>query len=358
MRSTIKSFLLVGIGVAGVLAIGLGYRAASFLSYPGTTGPSKTVFYEVKVLSRPANVTRDLEQLGVISNARLFYWYGRITGKLAKFRAGDYRFTTAMRPDEVMNIILSGISHGIPLTVPEGFSYTQISELVEATHPGMGTRFKELCVDKKFIASLGFVPAPESLEGYLFPDTYLIGRQTPPEDVVRQMVRKYKGIFTPELARRAHEIGFSEHQAVTLASIVEKETGAKQERPLISSVFHNRLKKKMRLQTDPTVIYGIKNYRGNITRKDLETFTPYNTYKIAGLPPGPIANPGKEAIYAALYPAESAYLYFVSHNDGTHEFTSTYEDHQKAVRQFQIDPKAREGKSWRDMNKKPNVSAH
>ena len=149
----------------------------------------------------------------------------------------------------------------------------------------------------------------------------------------------------------------SRHQVVTLASIVEKETGATSERPLISSIFHNRLRKHMRLQSDPTTIYGMwDRYAGKIHKSDLSTFSVYNTYTIPALPVGPIANPGKEAIHAALYPAQSDYLFFVSHNDGTHEFTRSYGEHTRAVGKFQLDPKAREGKSWRDL-KKPKLKA-
>ncbi|MBI3543981.1 MAG: endolytic transglycosylase MltG, partial [Deltaproteobacteria bacterium] len=272
-----------------------------------------------------------------------------------RFKAGDYRFTNKMLPSEVMAIIMSGVSYGMQLPIPEGFNMAQIAEALDKVKPGSRERFLELCADRKFIATLELSPggtAPATLEGYLFPETYLVGRKTPEEEVIRQMVRKFKGVFTPELRARAKEIGLSEHETITLASIIEKETGAPDERPLISSVFHNRLKKHMKLQTDPTVIYGIRNYNGNITRKDLETPTPYNTYFIPGLPPGPIASPGKDAIVAALYPKESPYLFFVSHNDGTHEFTSTYDDHRKAVTKFQLDPKAREGKSWRDLSKR------
>jgi UPF0755 protein len=152
------------------------------------------------------------------------------------------------------------------------------------------------------------------------------------------MVGRFRAVFTPEWERRAAEMGLSAHQAVTLASIIEKETGAPSERPLIASVFHNRLKRGMRLETDPTVIYGVKNFDGNLTRRHLETPTPYNTYMIKGLPPGPIANPGKDSLWAALYPAQSDYLFFVSRNNGTHEFSTHFAEHNRAVQRFQVAP--------------------
>ena len=319
-------------------------------------GAAKTIFYEVKSHENPQTIARELAAAGIVTNGRFFYWYGRMSGKSRKFKAGDYRFTNRMRPDDVMAIIMSGISYGVQMIVPEGYNMAQISEVIEALRPGSGARFHNLCQNPKFIATLGLVPIPPTLEGYLFPDTYLVGRKTAEEEVIRSMVRKFRGVFTPELEDRAKVIGMNPHEVLTLASIIEKETGAKEERPMISSVFHNRLKKHMRLQTDPTVIYGIKNYNGNITRKDLETPTPYNTYTIPALPPGPIASPGREAILAALYPSETDYLFFVSHNDGTHEFTTNFGDHKKAVTKFQIDPKAREGKSWRDLRKRENAA--
>lgn len=349
---------IIGLGVvlaffATITAV-TGFRFLSFLAeapQAGGTEP-RVVFYEVKGKESPMTIARELEKEGIVTNARLFYWYGRLTGRTKKIKSGDYRLTAAMRPHEVMAIITSGVSYGMPLTVPEGYNMQQVAEALEALKPGSGERFLGLCSDREFISSLGIPGALATLEGYLFPDTYLVGRKTTEEEIIHSMVKKFKATFTPDFEKRAREIGMTEHQVITLASIIEKETGAKEERPMISSVFHNRLKKHMRLQSDPTVVYGIKNYDGNITRKHLETPTPYNTYTIPALPPGPISNPGALAIRAALYPVESKFLYFVSHNDGTHEFTATYEDHKKAVAHFQLDPHAREGKSWRDLSRR------
>jgi UPF0755 protein len=169
------------------------------------------------------------------------------------------------------------------------------------------------------------------------------------------MVSKFKTVYkTIESVSKIS--GLSRHQILTLASIIEKETGAPQERPLISSVFHNRLNKHMMLQTDPTIIYGkaleVGNMEIKISRADLTRYTPYNTYVIKSLPPGPIASPGRAALLAAVQPAASDFLYFVSHNDGTHQFSADYKSHVNAVKKFQLDPKAREGKSWRDLGKK------
>ncbi len=175
-----------------------------------------------------------------------------------------------------------------------------------------------------------------TFEGYLFPDTYFFPQEVAMEQIISTMVNRFWSVFTPEWKVRAKDLGFTVHQIVTLASIIEKETGAAFERPIISSVFHNRLKKKMRLESDPTVIYGINNFDGNLTRNHLSTHTPYNTYKIKGLPAGPIANPGRASLEAALYPEKSVFIYFVSKKDNTHYFSTTLKEHNQAVRKYQL----------------------
>jgi len=172
----------------------------------------------------------------------------------------------------------------------------------------------------------------------LFPDTYRFARATPPKDVIRTMVDQLGHVVTEEWQARAKEMNLTFHQVLTLASVIEKETGAGDERPHISSVFHNRLKRRIPLQSDPTVIYGLPNFDGNLHKKDLFHPSPYNTYRWAGLPPGPIASPGADSIRAALYPAMSKYLYFVSRNDGTHHFSATLLEHNKAVEKYQKRP--------------------
>jgi UPF0755 protein len=179
------------------------------------------------------------------------------------------------------------------------------------------------------------VPA-DSFEGYLFPDTYFFPRGVLAKDIITTMVNRFWTQFGVDWKERADELGLSVHEVITLASIIEKETGVSSERPIISSVFHNRLKKRMRLESDPTVIYGISDFDGNITRKHLDTHTPYNTYRIRGLPPGPIANPGAAAIESALFPAETDYLFFVSKKDRTHKFSTTILEHNRAVRKYQL----------------------
>jgi UPF0755 protein len=184
--------------------------------------------------------------------------------------------------------------------------------------------------------TLGLFPqAQPTLEGYLFPDTYHLFREMDPEEVIHMMVNQFKKVFGPDLANRASELGISESEAVILASIIEKETPLPEEKALVSSVFHNRLKKKIPLQSDPTVIYGIKNFNGNLTKEDLMRHTPYNTYLVPGLPPTPICNPGRDSLLAAVHPAPVPYLYFVSKNDGSHFFSSDIEEHNRAVLKYQ-----------------------
>jgi len=174
-----------------------------------------------------------------------------------------------------------------------------------------------------------------NLEGYLFPDTYTWSKDTDPVAVIRFFLHRFRQVFTPKMAKRASEMKLSEREVITIASIVEKETSDPRERPLISGVIHNRLKKRIPLQSDPTVIYGMPDFNGNLTKKDLRRYTPYNTYVIRGLPPGPISNPGIGSLMAALYPASVDYLYFVSKNDGTHHFSSTLKEHNAAVDRYQ-----------------------
>lgn len=196
-------------------------------------------------------------------------------------------------------------------------------------------KFIQQTRDRSLIDSLD-IPG-ENLEGYLFPETYHFDKNTDERAIVKTMVDTFKRrALKPEYLDRARELGFSFHKIITLASLIEKETGREDERELISAVFHNRLRKNMRLQCDPTVIYALKNFDGNLRKKDLGIDSPYNTYRYAGLPPGPIANPGLESIRAALYPASANYIYFVSKQNGSHEFSSALADHNRAVRKYQL----------------------
>lgn len=347
---------LLAIFVLVAITLGL-YKSAGFAYFaltPAQAGSQETFYIEVKRGQPASELAQSLASQGVIASARRFVLLGRLTRKLGKIKAGEYQVSPNMTPVEVLSIVTSGISVQRPFTIREGLNIYEIANELEAKGLMTRARFLELARDPGFIQTLGFdAPVPSSLEGYLFPETYFFNRSMAPEEMVRTMVKKFQSTWGPAEQERAAALGMSRHQVVILASMVEKETGAPQERPLISSVFHNRLRKRMRLQSDPTTIYGMwENYRGNIRKSDLLTYSPYNTYMIPALPIGPIGNPGREAIKAALNPAESEFLFFVSQNDGTHVFTRSFDEHNRAVIKFQKDPNARRGKSWRDLHNK------
>jgi UPF0755 protein len=249
-----------------------------------------------------------------------------------RVKAGEYVLHPAMSPRGILDILTRGgvLTHRV--TIPEGFTARQIARLLAR---------EGLCTETAFLKA---TRKPElgrpyglsaGLEGFLFPDTYHFSRGLSATTLARIMVRRFFTVIEP-LQPRISQSELDLPEIVTLASIVEKETGTPNERPLIASVFINRLRRNMRLQSDPTVIYGIRDFNGNLTRKDLKTPGPYNTYRNSGLPPGPIANPGLAAIEAVLSPAQTRYLYFVSKNNGTHHFSRTLREHNQAVRRYQL----------------------
>ncbi|MCB9073686.1 MAG: endolytic transglycosylase MltG [Bdellovibrionaceae bacterium] len=297
-------------------------------------------------------IALDLQDKEVIDSIDMFLLWGRIFGHHRHIKTGEYGIPVGTTMNGLFHILRSGKSLGYKVNIPEGTNMYEIAQRLEEQHLTTVKDFMDTVKDKAFIQSLLGEDLP-SLEGYLFPDTYFFTKIDGPKVMARKMVQHFKDRFS----RLTLPKGWTRNKVVTLASIIEKETGAPQERPLISSVFHNRLNKDMKLQTDPTVIYakfletGVLEMR--ISREDLSMNHPYNTYRRKGLPPGPISNPGIEALEAAISPDQSDYLFFVSRNDGTHVFSVTYKDHVKAVGHFQLDPKAREGKSWRDFKKQP-----
>lgn len=278
--------------------------------------------------------------------------YLKVKGLDRDLKVGDYEITKGYSALQVINIMTKGQLIEKQITLQEGLNLFQIADLLEYHGLCNKEEFIAAVQEQSLIVELLGIQLP-SLEGYLFPDTYRLPKSWTAKQYVKTFVDNFKKNW--KKIEGGNKMGMTRHQTVILASIVEKETGDPSERPMISSVFHNRLKKNMRLQSDPTTMYGVWVKTGstlaNITKKDLRTPTPYNTYTVNGLPVGPIANPGKAALIAAMNPLESRNLYFVSRNDGTHKFSRSYEEHLQAVRKFQLDPKAREGKSWRDLNK-------
>ncbi len=277
-------------------------------------------------------ITRLLAEGGVIRDDPRFFILARLEESAGRLQAGEFAISRNLKPGEVLRILEQGevIQHRV--TIPEGLTIKEIAQIFEQKNWIDKDEFLRLCRDRAFINSLGI--EQKSLEGYLFPDTYLFTRkELNSRTIITTMVRQFFMVW--DEVSRDKEINLNRHEVVTLASIIEKETGAPHERPLIAGVFLNRLNIGMRLQADPTVIFGIPNFDGNLTRLHLRTKTPYNTYMIPGLPPGPISNPGKASLSAVFNPAQTEALYFVSRNDGTHVFSNTLREHNRAVRIYQ-----------------------
>jgi UPF0755 protein len=279
-------------------------------------------------------VSQRLKESDIIGQPFKFKLLARWKGADNKLKAGEYHFGEAMTPLEVLETLVAGKVHLYRVTIPEGWTIDQISATVEAAGLARAQTFAVKARDPELATSLSI--EGDTVEGYLFPETYFFPQGSSSRQIIGAMVKRFWNQFPDEWRSRAKELNLTIHEVVTLASIIEKETGDASERPLIASVFHNRLKRGMRLESDPTVIYGIKDFDGNIKKKHLLAYTPYNTYKIRGLPPGPIASPGAKAIEATLFPAETNYLYFVSKKDTTHHFSTNIKDHNRAVRKYQL----------------------
>lgn len=276
-------------------------------------------------------IALQLEQAGLTPNATILRYYARYQGADQKLQAGEYLFSGTLDADAILAKLVAGSVVTYSITVPEGFTYQAFIDRLMA-HPMMeGKQAPEF---EQWGADSGY----DHPEGLLMPSTYIFSRQQSPQDVILQAWRRQQEVLQRLWPDRAPNLPYqTPYEALIMASIIEKETGLASEREAISGVFVRRLLKGMRLQTDPTVIYGIgPSFDGNITRKHLRQKTPYNTYVIHGLPPTPIALPGEAAIYAALHPAAGNALYFVSKGDGSHAFSATLSQHQAYVRQYQL----------------------
>ena len=315
------------------------YYSAAVWKYPGA---------DYKFMISPnehfATINTRLKNENLIHSARLFHHYCQYKGVMTKFKPGLYTVKHGSNLFDVVNTLLNEKSQLPLFTVPEGKNMYEIAAMLEAAKITSASEFLNEAKNKDLLAE--FKIDGESAEGFLYPETYDFIPNLPAKQVIRTMLREYqKKLAGLELKRS----DLSAKEIMILASMVEKETGDKSERPMIAGVFLNRLKIKMRLQSDPTTIYGIfENYKGNITKKDLLTPSDYNTYTLPALPKGPISNPGLASINAVLNPAAHKFLYFVSQNDGTHIFSENYEKHQEAVKKWQQTAKNREGHSWRE----------
>jgi peptidoglycan lytic transglycosylase G len=279
-------------------------------------------------------ISAQLEDEGVIGNSNLFMLYVVGKGWQNRLKAGEYEFKRGSTTSEVAGKIADGDVVLHKVTVPEGLTMKETAALLGRNGVLDPDGFLTAARDP---ALLKILPGRSitGLEGYLFPDTYTYTKGVTPEEFVRMMLDRFNKVYS-SLEGLRRRVNLTDNEVVTLASIIEKETGAPAERPMISAVFHNRLRLGMKLESDPTVIYGMgEDFDGNLTKTDLGTMSQYNTYLIKGLPPGPICNPGKESITAALSPAAVDYIYFVSRGDGTHYFSENYADHQRAVSEYQ-----------------------
>jgi UPF0755 protein len=281
-------------------------------------------------------IASELTAAGLLRHRLMFILYVQWLRPGAHLQAGEYVLRATMSPAQIAALLRQGKVRQHTFTIPEGLTIGELATLAGAQGFGDPQVIRELAHNATFIASLGLT-AP-SLEGYLFPDTYHVPRNISEPALLTLMVRTLQRHYTADIAARAERLGLSQHDVLTLGSLIEKEAQVDEERPQISAVYHNRLKRRMLLQCDPTVIYALgEQFDGNIRKRDLSIDSPYNTYRYAGLPPGPIANAGRRSIEAAVSPARVDYIYFVATGeDGRHYFSTTLREHNQAVRKYQL----------------------
>ena len=331
--------LLVGGAVLGMA----GYQIIKWAQGPAVSARLNPPNQLIRIPDRSSfqQVAALLERERLIRSRAAFVWMGRLQSADRKIQAGEYELNPSMLPAEILARLLNGQVVLHPVLIPEGLTMVQIADIFGQQGLVDREELLRLMKDPAFIASLGI--RADTLEGYLYPDTYKFPKSVKPKDVLVTMVEHLRQVYTADFHARAQELKMSQHEVLTLASVIEKESASNGEREEIAAVFHNRLKKHIPLQSDPTVIYGLPNSDGNIHKKDLLSPSPYNTYRISGLPPGPIANPGIQSIRATLYPSDSRALFFVSKNDGTHQFSTTLAEHNQAVEKYQKRPFRRAG---------------
>jgi UPF0755 protein len=322
----------------GILLVFLGAAGVGLWFFQYMVTPVGNSDVQVPVWIKPGQgffeTIEQLQNLDLVKHPEKFRWLAYLQQYERRIRAGEYALSSSMSPQEILTTLVRGETILHKIVVPEGATLGKIGQLLEKEGLVSSDDFMSAATNPDLVAALGVQGV--TLEGYLFPETYYFPKGVTAGQVINKMVAQFKRVFESAWSDRAREMGFSVHEVVTLASIVEKETAKPEERPRIAAVFLNRLKRNMRLESDPTVIYGMEHFDGNITRRDLQTLTPYNTYRIKGLPPGPIANPGKDAIKAVLFSPEEPFLYFVSKNDGSHHFSRTFSEHNRMVRKYQL----------------------
>jgi UPF0755 protein len=328
--------LLLVIVLALVVAGGGGYLLWTRMHQPFQAFAGEQ-FVEIPQGSGSRAIARRLADAGVVPDTWTFRAAVRFSGRGQALQAGEYRFADAASPLDVVERLARGDVYTLAITFPEGLTIDEMADLFEQRELGTAQSFKDAAKDVTAIGALD--PMARDLEGYLFPETYPVSRHIDAKTLVATMVERFKTVYA-ELTKAGPSTGLTTRQVVTLASLVEKETARAEERPVVSAVYRNRLTIGMGMQADPTVIYALRKrgkYDGNIRRVDLAIDSPYNTYRYRGLPPGPIAAPGRAALAAALAPANAKYLYFVSRNDGSHVFAETLQQHNANVQRFQVE---------------------
>jgi UPF0755 protein len=290
------------------------------------------VLVDIPTGSSFLKVTEILNQAGLVKYRIFFYSLAIMKNARRSIRAGEYEFNTSLTPAAMIDKLLRGEIKNYKVVIPEDLSMQEIAARLDEFRLIDKELFFELASDEDFLKSLNI--KADSIEGYLFPETYFFDRSMSTRQIMKIMVIQFWKKVTPEMIKRAGDLRFNVHQFVTFASIIGKESGDDAEKPMISAVFHNRLRKKMRLQSDPTAVYDLDNFEGKILRSHLKRNSHYNTYIIRGLPPGPIANPGLTSLKAVLYPTDVNYLYFVSKKDGSHFFSSSLNEHKQAINRY------------------------
>jgi UPF0755 protein len=332
----LKRLFIVAL-LLGLVAAGGAWWARQRLTTPYRNFTEPEVFVEIPAGSSVSAIANRLVAAGVLPDSLTFRIAARFTGADRRLQAGEYRFAGPSTPSAVLDRLASGDVYTRSITFPEGLTAFEMAQVFERTGFGAASAFTTAARDPELVAGLD--PGARTLEGYLFPDTYALPRGAGAGGLVRAMVARFDQALTADLRSAITGRGLSIRQVVTLASLVEKETSRADERALVSAVYHNRLRIGMPLQCDPTVVYALMlagRWNGNLRRTDLQMDSPYNTYRVRGLPPGPIASPGQASLEAAARPADVKYLYFVSRNDGSHVFASTLAEHNRNVQQWQV----------------------
>jgi UPF0755 protein len=297
--------------------------------------PNRIIF-EVAKGQSAKDIASELKNRGLIKKAWPFLLGYKAFYGAKSLKAGEYAIEIPISTKNILQLLTAGSVYLHSVTIPEGLIIEEIAEILDREGFTEKEDFLQAASETSLIFTLD--REAENLEGYLYPETYRFAKGTTAEEIVSAMVFQFMEVFTPHMSSRAEELEMTIRDVVILASLIEKETSLPEERPLVSAVFHNRLRKGMKLDCDPTIIYVLKKegkFKDRLRTKDLRIDSPYNTYLYAGLPPGPIANPGGDSLRASLYPADADFLYFVSKNDGSHHFSRTFREHQNAVNKYQ-----------------------